>query len=330
MSVGLFVASGIGIALLAFIWLGMSKYLERGHYYVSYFNESVQGLDVDSPVKYRGVRIGRVTKIGVAPDSKLIQVVLNIESGQSLDTDIIAQLKSVGITGTMFVELDRRKTGEPDLSPRISFPSEYPIVPSKPSDISQLLQGLSDVISHIKSIDLQGIGEKIKGTLDQVNKTMGEANIKEVSARLNSSLAGLARILERERWDRIMALVEGGAESLRSLLYKADGSLGRLDNTIERIGGLVDDNKESIMEAVEDLRMALRNANTLLEKGTILVGNTDESMADLRNHLLVVSENLQRATENLNHLMEILADHPSELLFGEPPAERKIISRDRK
>ena len=75
-SVGLFVATGIGFALLAIIWLGMSRIFEKGQYFVTYFNESVQGLDMESPVKYRGVAIGRVQTIGVAPDSKLIEIVL--------------------------------------------------------------------------------------------------------------------------------------------------------------------------------------------------------------------------------------------------------------
>lgn len=103
-TVGLFVASGIGIGLLVIVWLGMSRFFEKGQHYAAYFNESVQGLQIDSPVKFRGVSIGRVDSIGVAPDSKLIQVILKIESGQTMDSRIVAQLKSVGITGSKFVE----------------------------------------------------------------------------------------------------------------------------------------------------------------------------------------------------------------------------------
>ena len=110
-TVGLFVAGGLTISVLAIVWLGMARYFEKGKFFVTYFNESVQGLKKDSPVKYRGVSIGRVESIGVAPDSKLIQVILKIESGQKLDNNIVAQLKNVGITGSMLVELDRKKKG---------------------------------------------------------------------------------------------------------------------------------------------------------------------------------------------------------------------------
>ncbi|MGD8548530.1 MAG: MlaD family protein, partial [Desulfobacterales bacterium] len=186
-ALGLFVTCGIGIACFAIIWLGMSKFFEKGRYYATYFNESVQGLGVDSPVKYRGVSIGRVEGITVAPDAKLIQVVLKIESGQTLDGDIVAQLKSVGITGSMFVELDHKQDGEPDFSPHFSFPSEYPILASKPSNINTLMQSIGDALSQTKGMDLEGISKKFKRTLDNINQAIADANVKSISKNIESS-----------------------------------------------------------------------------------------------------------------------------------------------
>jgi len=200
-AVGLFVAGGISIALLAIIWLGATRYFEKGHYYVTYFNESVQGLDKDSPVKYRGVAIGRVAKIGVAPDSKLIEVVLKVESGQKLGSDIVSQLKPVGITGSMFIELDQKKKDEPDRTPYLSFPSKYPIVASKPSDISELLHGIDNVLEQLSALDLGGISYKIKLALDSLNQAIADANLKAISTNLASSFekasTNLNRLLDR-------------------------------------------------------------------------------------------------------------------------------------
>ena len=103
--VGIFVLVGFFIAIIGLIWFGMSGQLEKGRFYIAYFDESVQGLDKDSPVKYRGVSIGRVENIGVAPDAKLIQVVMKIEAGLKNREQLVAQLKSVGITGIMFIRL---------------------------------------------------------------------------------------------------------------------------------------------------------------------------------------------------------------------------------
>jgi len=325
-AVGLFVAGGMAFAAVIIIWLGMSRFLEKGQYYVTYFDESIQGLDVDSPVKYRGVFIGRVDSIGVAPDSKLIKVVLKIESGQTLDGNIVAQLKAVGITGSRFVELDRKKEGEPDQSPHLSFPSEYPIVASKPSEISGLLTGLSDVMNHIKSMDLQGISEKIKLTLANINQTVSDANVKRISMKIESSLERIDHILDDQRWDTILTSTEKALQSFNNLINDADRSLGRVENTVVMVDGIVTEKEKTIKTAIDNFRQAMKNANIFMKKGSSFIDGTNDSISQLMPHLLVVAQNLEKASENLNQIMELLADHPSQFIFGEPPTPRNVES----
>jgi phospholipid/cholesterol/gamma-HCH transport system substrate-binding protein len=247
--VGLFLVSGIGIALLAFIWLGMSRYFEKGRYYVTYFNESVQGLDKDSPVKYRGVSVGRVHNISVAPDSKLVMVVLKIETGMVLDTGIIAQLKSVGITGSVFVELDQKAKDEPDRSPPLSFPSEYPIVASKPSELGQILRGIDDILNKIKALDLEGISAKIKSNLDTIETTIQEANVKGVSRKLEGSLDQLHRILDAQQWDKILASTQETIQAANEFFVKGNTTLTHVENALAQARGIIADNEEAIREA---------------------------------------------------------------------------------
>jgi len=346
-TVGLFVASGIGITLMAIIWLGMSRYLEKGHFYAAYFNESVQGLTKDAPVKYRGVPVGRVERIKVAPDSKLIEVILKIESGQTLDRSYVAQLKDVGITGSMFVELDRKKKDDPDQSPRISFPSEYPILASKPSELSQLLGELNSVLAHIKSIDLKGISDKIKQTLDSVNVVLSEADVravsekvqsslhhidqmvldadvKGISARLKSTLDGADRLMEKTRWDRILGAVDQAAHAINGLIEQAKHTMKRVDNTLVGAERLLLQNENEIEETLEGLARAVENVNILIEKGTAFVSKTDDSVMQLKRQLSVSAQNLEKATDNLNQFLEVLADQPAQLVFGEPPVPRQV------
>ncbi len=327
-SVGLFVAFGITIALTSFIWLGMSRFLQKGKFYATYFNESVQGLDKDSPVKYRGVPIGRVDRIGVAPDEKLIEVILKLETDQSLDSSMVAQLKTVGITGSMFVEIDRKKPGQPDLSPRIDFPSNNPIVSSKPSDISKLIHGLDDIINQVRLVDLAGISQKIKTTLDNVSAFLSDADAQGVSGQLKVTLKNVDRIIDSDRWEQILASTEKTLGSARALLGRVGGSLGRIDSTLEQAGGLIRENRENIAKAIEDLRVAVGKADMFLEKGSDLAKGSDDALANLTRQLLVVGQNMERASENLNRVFELLADQPSQLIFGEPPLPRKVESNE--
>jgi len=323
-TVGLFIAAGTGIALVAIIWLGMSRFFEKGRYYATYFNESVQGLDIDSPVKYRGVFVGRVDNIGVAPDSELIKVVLKIESGQTLDSGIVAQLKSVGITGSMFVELDRKKEEEADQSPSLSFPSEYPIVASKPSEIGELISGINAVIDQVKSLDLQEISKNIKLTLQNINQKVTEANVKGISNSMESALARVEHILDDQRWNSILTSVEIATQSVNSLLRNADRTLTRAEDTILRVEGIVADKEETVKTAIDQFNRAMTNANIFLQKGSSLVDGTDESVSNLMHYLVIVAHNLEKASDNLNQIMDILADQPSQLLFGEPPPPRDV------
>jgi hypothetical protein len=71
--IGLFVLIGVSIGFVFVFWLGVSRYSQTGETYAAYFDESVQGLQADSSVKYRGVDVGRVEKIRVAPDNRLIE-----------------------------------------------------------------------------------------------------------------------------------------------------------------------------------------------------------------------------------------------------------------
>ena len=323
-ALGLFVTCGLGLIFVAVIWLGMSRYFKKGQYYTTYFNESVQGLDVDSPVKYRGVSVGRVERIVVAPDAKLIEVVLKIESGQPLDKDIVAQMRSVGITGSMFIELDRKKNSDPDFSPKLSFPSKYPIVASKPSNIHKMLHNIEHALAQIRAMDLEGISGKIQLTLDSINQVIADANVKDISKKIQTSVGSAGHLLSDKRWDQIMASVTQAGESLNDIMDKTRNSLSRVENTVNRLDGITVEKEQTIKTALEDFKQAMESANMMLKKGNFLTEKTGDSLSLLKGHFLVIAQNLEKASENLNRLIESVSDRPSQFMFGEPPMPKKV------
>ncbi|MCX8043364.1 MAG: MlaD family protein [Desulfobacterota bacterium] len=290
--VGAFVVVGISIAVLAFIWLGMSRFFEKGQYYVTYFNESVQGLDRDSPVKYRGVSIGRVQGITVAPDGNLIQVVMKIESGQRLEPDTVAQLKAVGITGSVFIELDRRKPGEPDRSPPLAFSSEYPVIGSKPSDIAMLLQSIEDIVRQVKALDVQGISDRLKQTLDTTNEMLAAADLKTNAGRLGS------------------------------MIQAAGAAMTRLERTLASVERLANGNEQDISVAIKNLRTSLEQMTQLIQKSDALLQGSTTTLAVLQPHLLTTIQHLEQSSERLSQTLDLLAAQPSQILLGKPQTSR--------
>lgn len=307
-TVGLFVLIGIALAVVAVIWVGMSHYFEKGNYYVAYFDESVQGLNRDSPVKFMGVSIGRVDSVSVAPDATVVQVVLKIETGLKLEEDMVAHLKSVGITGIIFVELQRRKEGQPDLSPKISFPSKYTVVATKPSGTKRFLQGIDDLLNQINALDIEEISNKLKSTLSKISQSVDDAQIKGLSSDIRSSLIK----------------VETATASLNTLAANANKTVLLLDKPIATLDRIFAENEKGLTEAIEDFGLSLRNASTFLGQGTDLIRGTDARLASLQQQFMLTLQNLEKASDNLNRFIELISDNPSRLLFGQPPSARNV------
>jgi len=302
------VVVGICIGFIAVVWLGMSHYFEKGQYYAAYFDESVQGLGKDSAVKYRGVAIGRVDSIGVAPDGVLIQTMLKIESDLKPDTGMIAQLKSVGITGIMFIELDMLKDADRDLIPKITFPSKHKIIPTKPSDIKKIIDSATEILNHLKELDLEGISERINTSFDELNKAIRDAQLKEIADEVKAGL---------DIWDNAFTTVNKAAGSFNTLMVNADQTLNRVDKIVKK-------NEAPLAGMISRLNTSLENIDSLLGNAELMIKNLDGDRTNLVNQLTYTLENIEKATEALNSSLDAISDQPSRIIFGDPPPPRKI------
>jgi len=287
--VGLFIAVGISLAVVAIILLGMNRFLEKGQLYAVYFDESVQGLKSDSPVKYRGVAIGHIEQIGLAPDSRLIEVILNIESDIKLEENMVAQQKVVGITGSKFIELDRKKDEDKDIYPKLKFPTEYRILASRPSNISELFRGIDDIVQKLNTLDIVGISDRLKATLDHLSQTLNDIDARGISNDIKTSLANINEGFDPARWKKLTTGLE---------------------------------------KNVNALEKTINSTNNLMEKASGLVDRAGADFSNLSRHLTVIGQNLEKTSGNLDNLLEQLSDHPSQVLFGDPPPRRVFDNSD--
>ena len=194
--IGLFVITGTLIAAIIIIWVGAADLFMKGSTYVTYFDESVQGLQADSAVKYRGVEIGKVESIKVAPDYRLIEVVMKINLAGDLQRQTAAQLKSTGITGIVFIELDQIKLGELSSFPQITFKADYPIIPSRRSELSRFLSDTSTIIQNIKAVDFKGMSDQLKNTTKAMETFLAGRHTNNVMANLESTSSNLDKSVE--------------------------------------------------------------------------------------------------------------------------------------
>lgn len=297
LQVGLFVLVAGGIALGAAIWLGATRFLDETETFVTYFSESVQGLDPGSAVKYRGVPAGRVGSIHIAPDGELIEVLLDIDNEMALhlrgDASLRAKLELAGITGLRYIEIEPRSGELLAQAPNLRFTPEYELIPSARSSFLAVQQALGDVYDKAMQLDLKAISDDVRQTLQTAQQLMSDARIgrmldnlektSSTTVRLSSNLDEITEDLD------LGPVVANAAEATREakVLFT---SLNRLAN-------------EDVARATEEL--------------TKLAQNAQQIVAGMQYTL----DRLERTVGSLRDFSEEVRTQPSLLFFSDPPAD---------
>jgi phospholipid/cholesterol/gamma-HCH transport system substrate-binding protein len=318
-SVGLFLIIGMAAIIVGIIWLGMSNYLEKGRLFVAYFDESIQGLDKDSPVKFRGVAIGRVQHITVAPDERLIEVIMKIESEvqpQKSQQQLVAQLKSVGITGLMFIELELKSPNEPDLSPSLSFTPPYTVIPTRPSEISKFFKGVENVFDMFRAIDTKTISLQLTAVLQKINQNLDEAQISALVDEARSAVQGMKNLLDQKKVSDLLTSVDQTAASMNRVATNADAGITEIRQTVSGLDKIINQGEGDIASITADLRESAVQVRKAMETATIMLDNTNRQMDVLERQVLTTVTRIDQAGRSLNRVLEQVANQPSRVLFG--------------
>lgn len=305
LQVGVFVLAAGTIAISAAIWLGATSFLDETETFVSYFSESVQGLDPGSPVKYRGVPAGRVGSIGIAPDGELIEVLLDIDTEMAAhlrgDPSLRAKLELAGITGLRYVELEPR-TGELlAQAPRLRFTPEHELIPSARSSFLAVQQALGDVYDKAMQLDLQAISDDVRQTLRTAQQLMADPRITSVLDHLEKTSSTTARL----------------SANLEEITSDLD------------LGPVVDNAADATHEAkllFSSLnRVATEEVATAAQELTKLAQNAQQIVGGMQYTL----DRLERTVGSLRDFSEEVRTQPSLLFFSDPPADERELPGDR-
>ncbi|MBU2489875.1 MAG: MCE family protein [Proteobacteria bacterium] len=322
-AVGLFLLAGTLLAVAAVIWVGMSGYLETGRKFVVYFDESVQGLDQDSPVKYRGVAIGRVESIGVAPDGRLVEIILSVREPLKEEGRLTAQLKSVGITGIMFIELDLAGEGVLPKALPMSFTPPYPVIPSQPSEFQMIFQGLETAFDRIRDLDVEGVISRLQGILDGMNRMLADLDVKPVMERAVTALDRVNEILASGQWEAILASAEKAGREAGAGAAEAREVIARAGEAVEGLSAILKENRAAVQAAVTALDQTMQNTRDLSREGAELVSGTRDRLDAVLGQTSEAARNLNRAASRLNGILEQFEANPGALLDA-PPEPRKV------
>ena len=256
--IGLFVVLGFAAALALAVGLGATQTRRVTVAFFTYFDESVQGLDVGAPVTFRGVKVGHVGDITIAPDHRLVEVRMDVDvaSMEQLGlvprgefkrthvfprppSDLRAQLGTQGLTGIKYVSIDffDEKANPP---PPLTFPPMAHYIPAATSltkgledSLTKAIDRVSVLVDHALAV-VDGVGRLVAdlergGAGEATARAIGQAEA--VLRGVDHFVRGLDRQKLPENAGATLGAVRVAADDLGKLLRGLDGDHGLLAAT---------------------------------------------------------------------------------------------------
>ena len=271
-------------ALLAVYWLSGSR--DAAHDYIVVTKQNIGGLNPQAQVRYRGIRVGKVSDIRLDPeDYSNILVTISVNESVPLTEGTVAKLNYQGVTGLAHILLLETGKDMPPLEPNDETPPRITMIPSL----------------------FDELGETGTATLKQARQLMTSANAllnEENRAHLTATLANL---------ERASGKLQPALENLNTTLVQVkklldDRNVRHLSQAASEVAPLLADTRQLVAKmqgATDKLDVAIGDASA---------GGTSALMPRLNE----LANDFSLTSRQLSRVLRILEDTPQGLVFGAP------------
>lgn len=314
--IGIFVLAGFFILAGTLIFLGAGNMFRPRLYFETYVDGTVQGVDLGSPVKFRGVQIGRISKVdfcfnvyGPNPgEARLDYVYLEMEVDvqvfrgmfseditpvveQAVGQGLRVKLQPQGVTGLNFAELNY--VSDPAQFPplKIWWTPRHHYIPSAPGTLTSMVESLNKLMDTFGGLEL---GPTLKG----VDRALGN---------FNTTLEKFSDNVEKMELSKVSADLQAALGDLRAKIDKLPVEQLSTDG----------------MKMMQSLTTAAGDMQTLVDTMQTNPLLNSDAMGSIIGDFQATAENFRVLSENLR-------EYPSQLLFGEPPKRSPFDPAGRK
>ena len=290
--IGAFVLGAVVLGVAAVLVFGSGTFFEERNPFVLYFDSSVKGLEVGSPVIFQGVEVGTVTTVnalinfetGVVAIPVYIEIVRGrvtvvgdpgVEGGvaSEIKRGMRARLKSLSlITGKLYVDLD--------------------YYPDKPG----VFKGLDPDRPEIPTIPSEF--DEIRATVGQFIKELRRLPLSELVDRLASAAAGVDELMNKPELDHAI-------DELDAALTEARGALAKVNARVDPLADSAEGALEEARSALQQVGSAVASVDGIVEPGS-----------PVQYQLITALQELERAARSVRVLADGLAQQPDSIIFG--------------
>jgi paraquat-inducible protein B len=322
--IGTFVFGAILIAIGAAVFFGSADFFSKKVTYVSYFNQSVSGLQLGSNVKFKGVTIGKVTKVllGFLGEDKPVYakvfyqvdenyVVKELGPGgvpldlsdpeehlRLIDQGLRARLDFESlISGQLYVALDFIKTGAAPAALHHGDSDEALEIPVQPSDIEAILANLTKAIGNLGNVDFLAISKDLQSLIISARDGINALNLADLGKSLDNLVNGPD--------------LKGALTSVKTSFDQLDATLKKLDKELDPISSNLNPTLEEAKKTMAQLQSATAHLDKMLSTNSSFRYQLDSALSQIGT-----------AADSLRRLSEFLERNPNSIIFGRKPAKQ--------
>lgn len=319
-TVGMFVLGALLIFIVGFLSFGGSNIFSRPSRFLIYFEESVSGLDPGAPLKFNGVRIGRVAAVNVRYDATtkkaLVQTICEInrnvltdsagvmidltnpaELQGLIDRGLRARLNLTGITGLLFVELDFEDVSKYPANPRF-MAEQYPVVPAIPSPISEVQQSIVEIVANLKQVDFAGLSQQVKTLLDSTNQKVNAFDAKALNAKIGGAADAINAFVNSPDAKQAFANLNETLTATRAAVAKLDTQVGPVSEELKAT-------LAAALTAMKSIESAAASSKQFIQQ-----------QGQVGDELTVALRQIAEAAGALENLANAIERNPSSLIVG--------------
>ncbi|MCB5186078.1 MlaD family protein [Methylobacillus gramineus] len=284
------------LAILAFAFWWLSGTRQSLIEYKIISRQPVTGLSEEASVKFRGVNVGKVTRIALDPDSQSsIEITIRVDGKLHLTKETYAELRSQGVTGLAYIDLNDNDGSGEQLPPGS-------LITMRPSLIDRISERIPQLADKVEAFINNGAS-----TIAHANEVMHKIDVD----KLNNTLVNL----------------EQASAKLSPTLNAANDAFSKASKFMS------EHNQQQLTKTLENLQTATNAAAPLLSELTATVQDVRSMAGDIRNSTGLIGDTLNNETlprineltitanddaRRFSRLLDMLEENPQSLIFGKP------------
>jgi phospholipid/cholesterol/gamma-HCH transport system substrate-binding protein len=306
--VGFFVLIGIVMILGFSYWMLKPSNDKETQVYSIFFDESVLGLNLDAPVKYRGISVGKVTRLRINPkNSEQVEVQATILKTTPIKESTVARLTAQGITGLTYINLTLGSNDAPKLIAKKG--ESCPTIRTVPSFFENIEQSLG------------GLSVELSQTLQGTQKLLNDSNQKDFSLILKNTAKFTAK-LNRLLDDKTIQSLQTSSKNLESITHKMDIVIPNVNKLVDKSLKWQDDiaaSFDSIMKSYIGITASMTEIKRAVASGEFNIKEISSDVVPTINDTFL---GLQELMIKIESVLEQYKRSPSDILYKQEAIQK--------